>query len=56
MTGHDLPTLEENKVEKFFHELTGAPLDPAQVRRAKVKEVEFWHTIPVCQKVDELEA
>ena len=33
-----MQTWEENHVEQFFDELTGAPLDPEQVRLAKIKE------------------
>ena len=35
MTGHDLQTWEEGRVEKIFDELTGAPLDPEHARREK---------------------
>ena len=44
MTGHDLQSWEETRIEKFSGELTGAPLNPEQVRLAKIKEVEFLHT------------
>ena len=56
MTGHDLRTWAENDVEKFFDELTGAPLDPEQVRLAKIRDVEFLHTFPLYEKIDESEA
>ena len=51
MTGHDFTNVERNSQYKFFHELTGALLDPEQVRLAKIKEVEFLHTFPVYEKV-----
>ena len=56
MRGHDLQTREETHVEKFFDELTGAPLDPVQVRLAKIEEVGFLHTFPVYEKFDDSEA
>ena len=56
VTGHDLQMWEYNNVEKFSDELTGAPLDPEQVSLAKIKEVEFLHTLPAYEKVDESEA
>ena len=56
MPGHDLQTREETHVEKFFDDLTEAPLDPEQVRLAKIEEVGFLHTFPVHEKIGDSEA
>ena len=56
MTGNDLQTWKEHNVEKFFDELMGVPLDPEHVRLAKIEEVEFQHTFPAYEEVDESEA
>ena len=45
--GTRLASVERNSHYKFIHEVTGALLDPEQVRLAKIKEVEFLHTFPV---------
>ena len=54
--GTRLANVGRNSHYKFFHELTGALLDPEQVRLAKINEVEFLHTFPVYVKVCESEA
>ena len=53
--GTRLASVERNLHYKFIHEVTGALLDPEQVRLAKIKEVEFLHTFPVYEKVCESE-
>ena len=53
--GTRLTSVGINSHYKSIHELTGALLDPDQVRLAKIKEVEFLHTFPVHEKVCESE-
>ena len=53
--GTRLASVGRNSHYKFIHELTGALLDPEQVRLAEIKEAEFLHTFPVFEKVRESE-
>ena len=53
--GTRLASVGRNSHDKFIHELTGALLDPEQVRLAEIEEVEFLHTFPVYEKVCESE-
>ena len=53
--GTRLANVGRNSHYKFFNELTGALLDPEQVRLANIKEVVFLHTFPVYEKVCEPE-
>ena len=48
-----LANVGRNSHYKFFNELTGALLDPEQVRPANINEVVFLHTFPVYEKVCE---
>ena len=44
-TGHDNEAVDDDDVARFYDDLTGEMLDPAQVRRARQDEIEFLNSL-----------